>query len=204
MQFCLMRRLSPLSAKFLSYCVEVLVLDRFWILLQMAFKFFEPWVLLLLKLVVIVVQSLRPLKERPLHFAGIGCACDVESVPGPRPSLWAPHRWVVSYSPGQLVEREILLWSRFCSELLNITIVARAILLWSRFCSELLNLTIGERFHVSALRSMGIYPAKLRVKWRFSLPRRERSLPVFGRRAWWCVGTRGWRCAGPFPGCRCS
>ena len=66
-----------LVAKFLSYSVEVLARERFWFLAQMAFKFFEPRVLLLLKLVVIVVQSLRPLKERPLHFAGIGCACDV-------------------------------------------------------------------------------------------------------------------------------
>ena len=35
-----------------------------------------------------------------------------------------------------------------------------------------------------------------RVRWRFSLLRPGRSLPVFGRRAWWCGGTRGWRCAG--------
>ena len=73
--------------KFRAYCVEVLARERFWFLAQMAFKFFKPRVLLLLKLGVIVVQSLRPLKERPLHFAGIGCTCDVESVPGLRPSL---------------------------------------------------------------------------------------------------------------------
>ena len=70
MQFCLMRRFSPLSAKFLSYCVEVLARERFWFLAQMVFKFFEPRVLLLLKLVVIVVQSLRPLNRDSQHVSG--------------------------------------------------------------------------------------------------------------------------------------
>ena len=71
MQFCLMRRLSPLSAKFLSYCVEVLARERFGFLAQMAFKFFEPRVLLLLKLGVLpVVQLLRPLNRDSQHVSG--------------------------------------------------------------------------------------------------------------------------------------
>ena len=45
--------------KFLSYCVEVLARERFWFLAQMAFKFFEPRVLLPLKLGALpVVQFL--------------------------------------------------------------------------------------------------------------------------------------------------
>ena len=45
--------------KFRAYCVEVLAHERFWFLAQMAFKLFEPRVLLPLKLGALpVVQFL--------------------------------------------------------------------------------------------------------------------------------------------------
>ena len=101
-------------------------------MVQMAFKFIEPRVLLLLELIVLLVaQMLRPLQERLLHFADIGRACAVESIPDPWPLWLAPTRWVISYSPCQFVEGEKLLSSRSCSEFRNFK--------------------VAERFHVSQI-----------------------------------------------------
>ena len=100
----------------------------------MRLKFTEPRLLLLLKLGVFpVVQSLRPFKERPLRFNGIRCASDIERIPGPWPFFWAPTRRVVSYSACQLVEGEVLLWSRSCGELLELEVEQRLLDVLSNF-----------------------------------------------------------------------
>ena len=46
-------------------------------------------------------------------------------IPGPWPFFWAPTRLVVSYSACQLVEGEVLLWSRSCGELLELEVEPR-------------------------------------------------------------------------------